>query len=248
MSQRGRSYLMVVMVIVLLTASSMAGCLGGDDNGDNGNGNGGGEVLANAGTDVFGLVGEPVSLNGSTSSGEIVKYWWDVESTNASDPLTEDLVGEVVQYTYNEPGVYLITLTVEGKKNKVSNDTVTAFIDLVEDRSGTLEINEVNETFEYTVTEDVQSVLLTLTYSTMTDGIVPLPILLDMDVMAGETQPIATSTTQPPDQGDTQTEELDVPTGTIISNGGFTVVIRWGGTLVPEAPFVLSVEIHYRAV
>jgi PKD repeat protein len=247
MRQRGRIYLDVVLLTVLLVASSLAGCLSEDDNG-NGNGNGGGEVLANAGTDVFGLAGEVITFNASLSSGEIVKYWWDVDQVNASDSLTEDLVGKEVTYTYDEPGVYTVTLTVEGKKDKTSNDTLTAYIDLVETISSTLEIAEINETYEYTVDVEVQKISLTLTYPTLSDDIIPRILLLDLDVYTDQTQPIATTSTQPPDTGETQTEELEVPTASAITNGGFTIVVRWGEPPLANADFELKVEIYYRAV
>jgi hypothetical protein len=247
MRWRGRIWVNITIVMILLMASFLSGCLKDDD--DNGNGNGKNEdVLANAGTDVFGEVGTPVTFNGSTSSGPIQKYWWDVDQVNASDPLTEDLVGEEVSYTYTTSGVFVVTLTVEGKGDKTSNDTIRAYIDLKQNFSSSLAILDLNETFEFDVTEDVQKVMLTLTYPTLSDDIVPRVLLLDLDVYAGGTQPVTTTTAQPPDLGETQTEELDVPLNDLITNLGFQVVVRWQEPPLAEAPFVLDVEIFYRSV
>jgi PKD repeat protein len=230
----------------------MAGCLGDDDDDGNGNGNGDEEVLANAGNNVVGKVGEAVTFNASLSSGPIKKYWWDVDLGNASTPLTEDLVGQEVSHTYMAAGKYIITLTVEGEGEKNSTDTVTAFIDRVDDISSSLSLTTLNSTHEYPVTEDVQAIRLTLSYPSTTGDIIPVPILLDMDVYGADTQPIATSTSEPYNpQESPQVKNLDLAQhlATIAANDGFRVVVRW--TLITEpvgdVDFDLKVEVMYSA-
>jgi hypothetical protein len=237
------------MTMMLILVSALAGCLGGDD--DNGNGNGKEEeVLANAGADVFGLVGEEVTFNASASSGPIQKFWWDVDRGNATENLTEDLVGEEVTHTYMAAGKYVVTLVVEGKGDKTSNDTVSVFIDLVETITGTLQnVQAFNQTYEYVVTDDVQTIKLTLEYPS--NAGTPITVYnLDMDVYTDGQTPYATTSTQTPNPtADTQVEELELTLTGIIANQGFRVVIRWGPvTWLAEVDFTLDVEIHYRAV
>lgn len=234
----------LLVVVVLLLAGSMAGCLGGEDENGNGNGNGDEEVLANAGNNVIGKVGEAVTFNASLSSGPIKKYWWDVDMGNASTPLTEDLVGQEVSYTYMAAGKYIVTLTVEGESDKNSTDTVTVFIDMVQETTGTLSATKRNVTSEYTVTEDVQAVKLKLTYASPT---ILNPYIFDMEVYTDGTQPIATTLTQPPDQGDTQTEELDLTVTQLTAHGGFRLVVHWTTAPTSDVNFDLKVEILYSA-
>ncbi|MCK4970813.1 MAG: PKD domain-containing protein, partial [Thermoplasmata archaeon] len=100
----------MVLLLVLLTYT--AGCL--DDEGDDGDGDDEPEeVLANAGTTVVGVVGEPVTFNASASSGPIVRYTWGI-SVNVTAPNITVLEGVEAEYTFNEAGKYLVTLTVVG--------------------------------------------------------------------------------------------------------------------------------------
>ena len=239
--------LTILAVVVLMLAGSMAGCLKDEDNG-NGNGGDGGEVLANAGADVTGLVGEPVTFNGTASSGKIEKYWWDVDLSDDPGNLTQDLVGSEVQYTYDVAGVYTVTLTVEGKKDKNSTDTLVAKVGLVEEKAGSLRKTAVNDSYAYTVTADVQKVMLTLTYPTTTGTLPPIAIVLDMYVFAGETQPFTSTVGQLPDQGDTQTKELDLALTVPVTNGGFTIEVRGNGNPIADGSYTLKVEIYYHAV
>ena len=252
MRWQGRPPVGLMVVVVLLLAGSMAGCLGDDEENGNGNGNGDEEVLANAGDNVIGKVGEPVTFNASLSSGPIQKYWWDVDLGNASIPLTEDKVGQEVSHTYMTAGKYIVTLTVEGEGDKNSTDTVTAFIDMVEDVSGSLSLTQVNSTHEYAVTEDVQAIRLTLTYPSTTDDIIPVTLLLDMDVYAAGAQPIATSTSEAYNpQEDPQVKSLDLAQhlANVASNDGFQVVVRWTVITDPvgDVDFDLKVEVLYSA-
>ncbi len=252
MLPRVRTILLTSMVAVLLLVSSMAGCLSDDDD-ENGNGNGKEDpVLANAGTDLFGEVGDTLTLNGSASSGPIQVYTWTIYGPNASSPDNVTKVGMEAEHTFTEAGVYQVTLMVEGKKeDNNATDTMVVHIDLVETLEGTLQGTDgFNMTYEYTVWPEVQSIRLTLTYDTfVTVQMVPVKVDLDMDVRTDGDTPYATTSTQPPDTGDTQTEELDLVLEGIIGNNGFTVVIRWGPLGAPAAvDFTLDVEIHYRAV
>ncbi len=239
---------MLVIAMLLLVAASMSGCLKDDDDDGNGNGGDGGEVLANAGEDLIGQVGVPVTFNGSASSGKIEKYWWDVDSANASEPLTEDLVGMAVEHTYTAAGVYTVTLTVEGKKDKQSNDTLVVRIDLIEEVTGSLAKGIVNDTYEYTVTGDIQKVMLTLTYpTTLVSFPSPFIVLLDMWVYVGDDQLVINSVGQI-DPGDTQTDELDVPLAELITNGGFTLQVRGNGLPETSEQYTLDVELYYHSV
>jgi hypothetical protein len=240
-------YLTILAVALLLLAGSTAGCLKDDDNG-NGNGGDGGEVLANAGPDVVGLVGEPVTFNGSASSGKVERYWWDIDLSDDPANLTADLLGSEVQHTYTEAGVYTVTLTVEGKKDKNSTDTLVAKIDLVEEKAGSLGRAAVNDSYEYTLTADVQKVMLTLTYPTTIGTLPPFVVVLDMYIYAGDTQPFTSTVGQLPDQGDTQTKELDLALTVPVANGGFSLEVRGVGNPLGDGSYTLKVEIYYHAV
>ena len=235
--------LLIVLLLVLVTYTG--GCL--DDEGDDENGDDEPEeVVANAGTNVVGDVGEPVTFNASASSGPVVRYTWGI-SVNANSPNLTVLDGVEAEYTFNEAGNYLVTLTVEGDKDQSSSITIHAFIDLDASVSGTISLTDWNETFEYTVDDNVQAVRLTLTYAT---GTLLNPYTLDMDVYTDEVQPIATTATQLPDQGDTQVEELDLSVIDILDKGGFRIVVRWTTAPLPssDVSFDLDVEIKYSGI
>ena len=231
----------MVLLLVLLTYT--AGCL--EDEEDDGNGDDEPEeVVANAGTNVVGVVGEPVTFNASASSGPIVKYTWGI-SVNVTSPNVTVLVGIEAEYTFNEAGKYLVTLTVEGDKDQNSSITIHAFIDLNVRVSGTISLTERNETYEYTITDNVQAVRLTLTYAT---GTILNPYTLDMEVYTDDIQPITTTANQVPDQGDTQVEELDLSVPTLLDNGGFRIVVRWMTAPTSEVSFDLDVDIMYSGI
>jgi len=244
----GRFQASLAIVIMLLMAGAMAGCLKDDD--DNGNGNGDDEVMANAGPDIYGKVGKAVSFNGSASSGTIETYWWDVDKGNASAELTKDLIGKDVENTYSQPGVYTVTLTVEGKGDLNSTDTLTAYIDLVTNHTSSLSITTFNQTYEYSVKPEIEKILLTLTYPSTTGGIAAIPVNLDMEVWTGDSTLVTTTFGQVRDQEDTQTEELNVAPGQIIDNGGFRVIVRWAEPPPPLADleFTLDVGLYYHMV
>ncbi len=248
MPPRARTILLTSMVAMLVSVSSLTGCLSDDD--DNGNGNGKEDpVLANAGSDLFGEVGDTLTLNASTSSGPIQRYTWTISGPNASSPDNVTKYGVEVEHTFTEAGVYTLTLMVEGKKeDNTANDTAKVYIDLVETISDSLQGTEgFNKTYEYPVWPQVQAVELTLTYDTFVNVVIKVD--LDMDVWTdGDTFDVTTGT-QPPDTGETQVEELDLDVQDSIRNGGFTIVIRWGPLGAPAAvDYTLDVEIYYKAV
>ena len=240
------------MVAFMLLVSSITGCLSDDDDDDD---NGDGEedpVLANAGTDLFGQVGDTLALNGSASSGPVQRYTWTISGPNASSPDNVTKDGVEAEHTFSEAGVYTATLLVEGKReDNNSTDTSRVFIDLVETVSDTLQASEgLNKTYEYAVHQEVQSIVLTLEYpTTVVVMAVPVKVDLDMDVWTDGDTPYDTTSNQPPDTDETQVEELDLELTGVIANGGFTVMVRWGPLGAPAAvDFTLEVGIHYRAV
>jgi len=251
MFPRVRTVLVLSMVAMLVLVTSLAGCLSDEDDDDNGNGKED-PVLANAGDDGFGEVGDVITLNASVSSGPIQKYTWTIRGPNATSYDNITKVGLSVDHTFTQAGVYTVTLLVEGKKeDNNSTDTMRVLIDLMETHTGQLQnIQTVNKTYEYTVYPEVQSIKLKLTYPS-TVGVPPLavPMNLDMDVYTDGQTPYATTATQPPDADDTQVEVLDLQIQGVITNGGFTIVVRWGPLATPlTVDFTLEVEIHYRAV
>ena len=233
--------LLMVLLLVLITYTS--GCLvdeGDDDNGDDEPK----EVLANAGTNVVGVVGEPVTFNASASSGPIVRYTWGISVSVTSSNLTV-LEGVEADYTFAEAGKYLVTITVVGDKDQNSSITIHAFSDLIKSVSGTISLTDRNETYEYIIADNVQAVRLTLTYAT---GTLLNPYTLDMEVYTDEVQPIVTTATQLPDQGDTQVEELDLSVPALLDHGGFRLVVRWTTAPTSEVSFDLDVEIMYSGI
>ncbi|UCC93095.1 MAG: hypothetical protein JSW25_10635 [Thermoplasmata archaeon] len=251
MLPRDRTIPVLAMVAMLIAVSVLAGCLGDGD--DNGNGNGDEDpVLANAGTDLFGEVDQVLTLNASASSGPIQKYTWTISGPDPMAPENVTKIGEAVDHTFTVAGSYTVTLLVEGKEaDNNSTDTMRVFIDLLETKTGQLQnVQAFNQTYEYTVWSDVQSVNLILTYPTTAGSPVALPMNLDMDVWTDGSTPYDTTSSQPPNPtADEQVEELDLTVQGLIDNGGFTVVIRWGpGSTPVTVDFTLVVSIHYRAV
>ncbi len=241
---------LTTMVAVLMLVSSLAGCLGGDDDDDDNGDKKEDPVMANAGQDAFGEVGDVIEMNASASSGPIQKYTWTIRGPNASSPDNTTLVGDLVEHTFSEAGVYTVLLSVEGKKEgNVDNDTMLVFIDLLEEVTGTLQgVQTVNKTYEYQVWPEVQAITLTLTYPS-TAGTIPLPVNLDLDVWTDGQTPFATTSTQTRDPDTTQTEVLDLQLQGVKDAGGFRVVVRWGVTQnLAAVDFTLDVEVHYRAV
>ncbi len=76
---------------------------------------------ANAGGPYTGVVGQPVTLNGSASTGSIAQYMWNFgDGTNGT--------GVTVQHVYGAPGTYTATLTVVGTTGQQSSDTTQVVI------------------------------------------------------------------------------------------------------------------------
>lgn len=251
MLPRVRTIIVLSMVAMLLLVSSLAGCLSDDDD-DNGNGDGKEDpVLANAGNDAFGEAGQAITLNASLSSGPIQRYTWTIHGPNASSPDNITKFGVEVDNTFDEAGVYTVTLLVEGKKeDNNSTDTMRVFIDLMETHAGQLQtIQAFNKTYDYTVWPEVQSIKLKLTYPTTSGSPIAFIMNLDMDVWTDGQTPYATTSTQTPNPtADEQVEDLDLQVAGVIDNGGFQVVIRWGpGTTPATVDFTLDVEIQYKA-
>lgn len=253
MNWRTRSRLERLTVLLIVLATILAGCLGDGDDDGNGDDGKAEEVLANAGPDLVGEVGKEVTFNASTSSGPIVKYTWVVTSGNLSSSQPVTLEGEVVDYTFTVAGVYLVNLTVEGDKGQNATDSLFARIDLLENVTGHLSMSpsELNETYERTVTPDVQKIELTLMYPSEVGPIIgAAPVYLEMEVFAGGSLPIASTTGQQRDSGDTQTETLDVPLASVIDNGGFRILVRWQGAPVGpvgDVDFTLQIDIFYHS-
>jgi PKD repeat protein len=251
MLPRERTILVLALVAMLIAVTTLAGCLGDGD--DNGNGDKKEDpVLANAGSEVFGEVGQTLTLNASASSGPIEVYTWTIKGPNASSPDNTTKVGKEVDHTFTEAGVYPVTLFVEGKKDD-NNSTATTrvIIDLVETKTAQLQnVQTFNQTYEYIVWPEIQSIKLTLKYPTTAGSPIPLIMNLDMDVWTDGQTPYDTTSTQTPNPtADEQTESLDLTIQGIIDNGGFSVIVRWGpGSAPVTVDFTLDVEIHYRAV
>lgn len=83
--------------------------------------------VAVAGEDQNGEPGRPLTFDGSESydeDGEIVEYEWQMGNG-------VDLTGEVVAYTYPDPGVYSVSLRVTDSQGLTDTDFLT--VDLVEE-------------------------------------------------------------------------------------------------------------------
>ena len=85
-----------------------------------------GPVKSDPGLNISARVGEFVGLDGSSSSGngEIVNYTWSFEYDGAEMVL----YGAKPGFVFNEPGIYVITLTVEDTFGLTDISTVTVTI------------------------------------------------------------------------------------------------------------------------
>jgi len=80
--------------------------------------------IANAGGPYKDLVNTPITFNGSLSydpDGYIIKYTWDFGDNSTGD-------GMIVNHTYEQPGLYIVSLTVIDNNNGISKNTTTALI------------------------------------------------------------------------------------------------------------------------
>ncbi len=100
--------------------------------------------VADAGPDQTGLVGVPVSLDGSGSSspnGIIVLYEWDF-----GDGSSPAFLGQTVDHVYDSPGVFVVTLTVTDIF--VLTDTDTATITVMTASEGIAELTLLVESLD----------------------------------------------------------------------------------------------------
>lgn len=83
--------------------------------------------VADAGFDVEIVTGDLVALNASESydDGDIVIYAWAFEY----DGETITLYGEMVEFTFDIAGTYVVTLTVEDAEGKTDEDTMTITVE-----------------------------------------------------------------------------------------------------------------------
>jgi hypothetical protein len=237
----------ILLIIIILIAAVSAAVFMGDEDEDNGNGEPS-EVVAEAGPDITGRVGVSVDLNATASTGKIVEYWWDMDRVNVTDDLTKDVVGQVTNYTFLAPGEYLVTLVCEGKDGTNDTDTLTAFIDLVETKEGSVSAQDLNVTYAYAVEPEINKIVLILKFSTSTT--VEKLNNVDLFVYAGGSTFLystASQGTSPQEQE--QVKTLDVPPAQLVTNGGFTVEVRWiSSTPLQTIDFTLDVELSYQPV
>ena len=246
-----RTLLAIVIVAIVIVAAVSAAVIyvrNGNDGGDGGNGHTE-PVLAEAGPDVTGSAGLPVKFNGSASTGPITEYWWDFSRANVTDPLRHEGSTKTIDHVFEDPGVYLVTLVVEGKGGKNSTDTLTAYIDLNETKTGTVSPTRLNETYEWQVKTGVSGISLRLTFPT--GNAVPLPPWNDADILiyvGASTSPLYTTTAQVPNpQKDPQVKTLDVPVAQVQAAGGFRAVVQYRSSelTTPTIAFSLAVLLEY---
>ncbi len=247
MEAKVRFGIILLIVVIIIAAVAAAVLMGGEDE-ENGNG-GPSEVVAEAGPDLVGQVGVPIDLNATASTGKIAEYWWDMDRGNVSEPLSRDAEGSITNYTYEEPGAYEVTLVCEGKDGTNDTDTLMAYIDLIDTREGTLTSpGTMNDTYMWSVDQDINRVLLKLTFPTKTSDIQLIPNNVDLYVYAGGTSSIVSTATQLPDPDAAEQEKtLDVPTGQLVTNGGFTIVVQLEafGVQDPSVAYTLEVQLIY---
>ncbi|UCH71762.1 MAG: PKD domain-containing protein [Thermoplasmatales archaeon] len=100
---------------------------GDDDDDDDDDGGGGGgfyqpPVANTSGSDEVGYTEVPVTFDGSNSIGNIISYEWDFGDGNTG-------TGEITLHTYNDAGVYTVTLTVA---DIIETNTTTTVITITE--------------------------------------------------------------------------------------------------------------------
>ena len=250
LSNRRTLLAIAIVVIVIVAAAAAAVIYAGKGRDGGGGGNGNAEpVAAEAGPDVTGKSGMPVKFNASASSGPITEYWWDFSRVNATDPLRQEGSGKTIEHVFEDPGVYLVTLVVEGRGGKNSTDTLSAYISLNLTRSGTVSLTRLNETFEWTVKAGLSGIVLKLTFPT--GNAVPGPPWNDADILVyvgSSTTPLYTTNSQLPNpQRDPQEKTLDVPVGQVEAAGGFRAVVQYRTSelTTPTISFDLAVLLDY---
>jgi hypothetical protein len=231
-----RVLLAIIVVVVVIVAAAAFALMGGDGGGGNGNGNGDDKpVRAEAGPDVHGEAGQPLHFNASNSTGPIVQYWWDFDSANNSEPLVHEADGVAAVHTYEEPGVYMVTLVVERKDGQNDTDFLSAYVDYNYTDHGTVSLTHMSDNITVPVKLQATRIVLTLTFKTKTTGSEVIPNNVDMFVyIEGDTPSYSTVPQVVNPQQDKQTKTLDVPTGTIATKGGFKLEIRYTTTGLPR--------------
>lgn len=81
--------------------------------------------VSSAGSDQTVPFGSRVCFNGSESTGDNISYKWDFDASNG---IQTDATGPIVNYTYENPGVYTATLTVNDANNNTDSDTCTVTV------------------------------------------------------------------------------------------------------------------------
>ena len=82
------------------------------------------EVVADAGPNIRVDEGVTVEFDGTGSTGDILSYTWNF--TYDDEPVVLD--GDVVQFTFEKRGVYVVTLNVTGHNATWDTDTATITI------------------------------------------------------------------------------------------------------------------------
>lgn len=80
--------------------------------------------VANAGPNKTGVVGQPVTFDGTGSTdqdGTIISYAWQFGDGRSS-------MGSIVSHVYTAPGTYTVSLTVTDNHGATNTDTATAII------------------------------------------------------------------------------------------------------------------------
>jgi uncharacterized protein (TIGR03790 family) len=119
------------------------------------------DPLANAGMDLAGSEGEQINFDGTGSSDTpsdlpILNYTWNFGDGNIGYGLTPD-------HTYEDNGIYVVTLDVRDDDGAISSDIVNVTLDNV--------APQITPLSPQTVTEDVSVIIQIMAYDVLGDSL-----------------------------------------------------------------------------
>ena len=201
-------------------------------------------------SDTVGM-GEEVTFDGSNSTGEIISYKWDFnynqDTSGDGNPRNDvDATGVTVRHTYNEPGDYRVSLTVDNDTG-TSKDTMFIHVGYFGEFYGAVGPTDSTETFYFTLSQTMGiknfSAVLTYASGSLDRNDITLYIYDSNGTLVNDTEHDTR------ESGAEQTEYIYLDDLQIFGGwwpGDFRAEVRWIAPLTASAiSFDLTIDVYY---
>jgi hypothetical protein len=223
-------YLYGPLALIVLLAAALSGCFGSDEQEKPSTTPSPAAVIAADPTVAY--VGTMIQFDGSSSTGNGLKYQWDFgDGSSATAPTT--------QHAYAKPGKYSVSLKVTDTDERVNEALLAIHVHHLSQYGPTLTPANGKEDYQVQITTMSQGFRANLTYPTGTLNSVALNLFLPNGTL------YSPSAQEPRSSGPVQYCEYKIPPQTLAENG----YENWKAQVKLSAGFSvycnLTIEVYY---